>query len=365
MFKKIRPFIVMDILKKASSYKDAIHLEIGEPDLAPSSKVLEYVKSSLEKGYFGYTQAKGLLELREAISKYYKSFYDVDVSSDRIIITTGSSGAFSLVFGLLEGKNIALQDPGYPCYENIAYAFDKNVVKIPVFEDTGFQVTKNHLKDITFDLLLISSVSNPTGIVYDEDNLKDIIDFCEENHKIFVCDEIYHGLVYDKSIKTALSFSDNAFVINSFSKFFCMPGFRIGWIIAPSKYVEDMERLAQNMFISAPILSQYGALGAFDFEYLSFVKETFRQRRDFLYNELKDIFDIPIKPEGAFYIWADISRYCVDSKTFCDRIFDKTKVAITPGIDFGTNNTDRFVRVSFAKDLSYLKEAIYRIKNML
>ncbi|GAB6077971.1 pyridoxal phosphate-dependent aminotransferase [Hydrogenobaculum acidophilum] len=365
MFKNIKPFIVMDILKKASSFENAIHLEIGEPDLAPSPKVLEAINSTLEKGYFGYTEAKGLSALREAIAKHYKYFYNVDISPERIIITTGSSGGFSLVFGLLEGKKVALQDPGYPCYENIAYAFDKSVVKIPVFKDTSFQVTKEHLEGLDFDLLLISSVSNPTGVVYDESNLKDVVEFCRKNNKVFVCDEIYHGLVYDKSIKTALSFDDNVFVVNSFSKFFCMPGFRIGWMIVPEKYVESFERLSQNMFISAPTLSQYAALEAFDYDYLSFVVNTFKQRRDFLYNELKNIFDIPVKPEGAFYIWANISKYGMKSKEFCDFIFDKTKVAITPGIDFGTNQTDNFVRFSFAKDINQLKEAIVRIKNML
>ncbi len=365
MFKKIKPFIVMDVLKKASSYSDAIHLEIGEPDLMPSSKVLEALKRALEKGLFGYTEAKGLMALREAIANHYRYFYDVDVSPHRIIITTGSSGGFSLVFGLFEGKKIALQDPGYPCYENIAYAFDKSVVKIPVFKDTGFQVTKEHLKALDFDLLLISSVSNPTGVVYDEDNLRDIIDFCKEHKKIFVCDEIYHGLVYDKSVKTALSFDEDVFVINSFSKFFCMPGFRIGWIVVPENYVEDMERLSQNMFISAPTLSQYAAIEAFDYDYLNTVRETFRQRRDVLYEGLKDMFDIPVKPEGAFYVWANISKYGMKSKEFCDFIFDRTKVAITPGIDFGENGTDGFVRFSFAKDVSLLKEAVERIRNVL
>lgn len=365
MFKHIKPFIVMDILKKASSFEDAIHLEIGEPDLAPSPNVLKHLQNAINSSYFGYTEAKGLKTLRNAISTYYRNFYNIEISPERIIITTGSSGAFSLIFGLLEGKNIALQDPGYPCYENIAYAFDKNIVKIPVFEDTSFQITKEHLKNVEFDLLLISSVSNPTGVVYSEDNLQDIIEFCEANKKIFVCDEIYHGLTYDKSIKTALSFSDNIFVINSFSKFFCMPGFRIGWMIVPERYIEDVERLSQNMFISAPTLSQYAALGAFDYEYLNFVRDTFKERRDFFYKELKDIFNIPVKPEGAFYIWVDISKYNIPSKEFCDFLFEKTRVAITPGIDFGTNQTDRFVRFSFAKDIAYLKEAISRIKNVL
>ncbi len=355
----------MDILKKASSFPDAIHLEIGEPDLAPSSKVLEALELSLKNGYFGYTEAKGIKALREAISNHYKHFYNAEVSPERIIVTTGSSGGFSLIFGLLEGKNIALQDPGYPCYENIAYAFDKNIVKIPVFKDSGFQVTKEHLRYIDFDLLLISSVSNPTGIVYDEDNLKDIVDFCKTNRKVFVCDEIYHGLFYDKSVKTALSFDDDVFVINSFSKFFCMPGFRIGWIVVPQKYVEDVERLSQNMFISAPTLSQYAALEAFDYQYLNLVRDTFKKRRDIFYEELQNIFDIPVKPEGAFYVWADVSRYGMSSKDFCDFIFEKTKVAITPGIDFGTNRTENFVRFSFAKDVNLLKEALHRIKNVL
>ncbi len=365
MFKRIKPFIVMDMLKKASKDKDAIHLEIGEPDLKASPKVLKALQRAISEENFGYTEGKGLFSLREAISKHYKYFYNINIDPNRIIITTGSSGGFSLVFGLFEGKKIAMQDPGYPCYKAIAQAFDKNAVVINTDESTGFQITKDHLKNVDFDLLILSSVSNPTGVVYDENNLKDIIDFCKEHKKVFVCDEIYHGLVYDKSIKTAISFDDNAFVINSFSKFFCMPGFRIGWVVAPSKYIDDMERLSQNMFISAPTLSQCAGLGAFDYEHLAFVKNTYKQRRDFIYTELKNVFDIPIKPEGAFYVWADISHYNTNSMEFCEYVYEKTKVAITPGIDFGKNKTDKFVRISFTKDIAYLKEAINRLKNML
>ncbi len=365
MFKGIKPFIVMDILKKASSIEGAYHLEIGEPDLPPSPKVLKTLKEIANTSNIGaYTEAKGLKTLREAISNHYKIFYNVDVDPDRIVITIGSSGGFSLVFGLLEKSNIALQDPGYPCYQNIAYAFNKNIKKINVDPSTDYQITPKHLENVDFDMLLISSVSNPTGVVYDNDNLYNLIEFCKSKNKVFVCDEIYHGLTYDKEIKTALYF-DDVFVINSFSKFFCMPGFRIGWMVVPEKYIKNVERLSQNMFISAPYISQVCAVEAFDYDYLDFVRDTYKKRRDFLYGNLKDIFDIPIKPEGAFYVWADVSRYDEGGFRFCNNILETSKVAITPGIDFGEYKTKSFVRFSFAKDIEYLKDAIKSLKNML
>lgn len=366
MFKPVKPFIVMDILKKASLEKEAYHLEIGEPDLPPSPYVLKSlfdIASSKHIG--GYTEAKGLEALRSAISNHYKNFYNVNIPKERIVITVGSSAGFSLIFGLFTGKRIALQDPGYPCYKNIAYAFDKDIVSINVDENTRFQITKKHLENIDFDMLLLSSVSNPTGVVYDNENLYELISYCKSTNRVFVCDEIYHGLVYDKSIYTALYFDDEVFVINSFSKFFCMPGFRIGWMIVPEKYITNVERLAQNMFISAPTISQMCAIHAFDYDYLNKVVEIYKQRRDFLYENLKDIFDIPVKPEGAFYIWADIRKYNMDSLSFCNMVFDKTHVAITPGVDFGDNNTNHFVRFSFSKDIEHLKQAINLIKNML
>ena len=365
---KIKPFIVMDIVKKANQYSDTIHFEIGEPDLQPSPKVWEATETAVKNKLNHYTESLGLYELREKISQFYKKKYGVDISPERIALTVGTSGAFLVAYTiLLETNNrLALTDPGYPCYKNFAYILDIEPVLIPIDKSTDYQLTVEKLsKYENIKAVQISSPSNPTGNIYKKENLEELINYCDENDIYFISDEIYHGLVYGEKEHTALEFSDRAIVINGFSKYFCMPGFRLGWIILPEKFIRKAEIILQNVFISPPTLSQYGALEAFDYTHLKKITQTYKERRDFLYSELSKIFDVDAKPEGAFYIWANISKYSNNSFEFAEKLLDEIHVAVTPGIDFGNNNTEKYIRFSYTKSIEHMKEGIERIKNFL
>ncbi len=354
----MKPFIVMDIVKEALKLDDMIHLEIGEPDLLPSPKVKEAALKAIEKNKFFYTESKGLKELREKIAKHYQVFYNVEVNPQNIIITTGTSTAFLIAFYF--AKKIASPSPTYPCYPNFAELENKEFINIST--DKNFKLNIDMLKTYDFDTLMISSPNNPTGIVYDNKELKEICEFCEKNNKLLISDELYHGLVYINKYTTALKFNKNAIIINGFSKFFCMPGFRIGWIILPDNLVRKAEIIAQNILISAPTLSQYAALEAFDYEYLQNVKKEFQKRRDFLYENLKDLFEIT-QPQGAFYLWCDISRYSDNSFDFAKKLLYEAKVAVTPGVDFG--NFPNYIRIAYTKNIYELEKAVIRIENFL
>lgn len=365
---KISPFIVMDILAKARAMPDAIHMEVGEPDLPPSENVQEaYIKAIRDKKFY-YTPATGLRELREKISDYYQRKYSVSVSPERIIITPGTSGAFMVIFALLTDreKRLLLSDPSYPCYKNFAYFLETEPIFVNVGKETQYEISPDRVKSLgSIGALVASSPANPVGNLYREETLRELITLSEEKGFWFISDEIYHGLVYDRQEHTALEFSDRVVVINSFSKYFCMPGFRIGWMILPEELMRKAEIIVQNIFIAANTPAQYAALEAFDSDYLDFIQKSFRQRRDFIYQELKNIFRIDAVPDGAFYIWADISRYSRDSMKFCQQLLDEKAVALTPGIDFGKNKTDHYVRFAYTREIPKLKEGIRRIKEFL
>jgi aspartate/methionine/tyrosine aminotransferase len=368
LIERITPFMVMDILAKARMMPDAIHMEVGEPDLPPSERVMEAYVKAVKERRFHYTPASGLMELRERIAAYYDHKYGVSVSPERIIITPGTSGAFLVVFALLTDKDrrLVLSDPSYPCYKNFACFLDTEPIFINIDQSTGYEITPDHIRDHRdIGAIMVSSPSNPTGNIYREETFRGLITLCEEEGLYFISDEIYHGLVYDRQEHTALEYSDRVIVINSFSKSFCMPGFRIGWMILPDELIRRAEVIVQNIFIAANTPAQYAALEAFDEDHLRDVRDTFRQRRDFLYNELKDIFSIDAMPEGAFYIWADISRYSDDSMEFCRRLLDEKAVAITPGIDFGRNRTQDHVRFAYTQDISILRRGVERIREFL
>ncbi|HIP42967.1 MAG TPA: pyridoxal phosphate-dependent aminotransferase [Aquifex aeolicus] len=364
---KLSPFIVMDILSEAQKYGDVIHMEIGEPDLLPSPKVMENLEDAVKERKFFYTPALGLMELREKIAEFYYKKYGVEVSPERIAITPGTSGAFLVAYAITlnAGDRIILPDPSYPCYKNFAHILDIEPVFVNVDKSTNYEIRKEMIEEIKAKALHISSPQNPTGTLYSEKTLKELAQYCEYRGIFLISDEIYHGLVYEGKEHTALEFSDKAIVINGFSKYFCMPGFRIGWIILPSELIRKAEIVIQNIFISAPTLSQYAALGAFDYEYLEKVRRTFEERRNFLYSSLKNLFTIDAKPNGAFYIWANISKYSKDSYKFAMEVLKKAKVAITPGIDFGKNKTREYVRFAYTKSIEELEEGIERIKKFL
>jgi aspartate/methionine/tyrosine aminotransferase len=368
LINKISPFIVMDILAKARTMPHAIHMEVGEPDLPPSQKVEDAYIKAIKDRKFHYTPAKGLEALRSKIAEYYGEKYNVSVSPERIIITPGTSGAFMVVFALLTdtGKRLLLSDPSYPCYKNFAYFLGSEPLQVAVGKDTQYEISPEKVKSLSdIGSLVASSPANPVGNLYRKETMRELIRLSEEKDFWFISDEIYHGLVYDKQEHTALEFSDRVVIINSFSKYFCMPGFRVGWMILPEELVRNAEVIVQNIFIAANTPAQYAALEAFDRDYLQYIRDTFRKRRDFLYNELKNIFTVDAVPDGAFYIWADISRYSNDSMAFCKKLLEEKALALTPGIDFGRNQTEHYVRFAYTQDISKLKTGIERLRNFL
>lgn len=369
---KVTSFLVMDIVRQAQALPDAIHFEIGEPDLKPSPKVQEALLQATQQARVQYTESLGLLELREKIAAFYQQRYGVTITPQRIALTVGTSGAFLITYAALlnAGEQLLLTDPVYPCYKNFAYVLDTQPVFVPIDASSHYQLTvaqaAHALRQHTnIRALQISSPANPIGNLYEADNLRDLIEFCETRDLYFISDEIYHGLVYDKVAHSALEFSDNAIVINSFSKYFCLPGLRLGWVILPEKLMRNAEMLLQNLYISAPTLSQYGALAAFDDDYLQQVSATYQARRDYLYGELAQLFQIEAKPEGAFYIWANISAYAADSQAFAQRLLQDIHVATTPGIDFGQHQAAQHLRFAYTRDISHLQEGVARLKSYL
>jgi len=369
---KFTSFLVMDIVRQARALPDAIHFEIGEPDLKPSPKVLEAIMQATQQAQVHYTESLGLLELREKIAAFYQQRYGVVVSPQRIALTVGTSGAFLVTYAALlnSGEQILLTDPSYPCYKNFAYVLDTHPVFVPIDASTHYQLTVEHAKQAlrehsSIRAMQISSPANPIGNVYDVENLRGLIELCEKQGVYFISDEIYHGLVYDKPAHTALEFSDSAIVINSFSKYFCLPGLRLGWVILPVDLMRKAEMLMQNLYISAPTLSQYGALAAFDNEYLQQVTTTYQARRDYLYSELSQLFQIDTKPEGAFYIWTNVANYTTDSQAFAQQLLQNIHVATTPGIDFGKYQAKHYLRFAYTRELAHLQEGIARLKSYL
>lgn len=362
-------FIVMDIVKRASEIEGCIHFEVGQPDICPSGGVLESMKDALREGQFPYTEAMGMMPLREEISGYYKDYYGVDVDPRRIMMTAGTSGAFLIAYSVLLdfGEKLAFTDPGYPCYRNYSYVLGIEPVMVPVGEQTAYQLTPEVLARYAgVKGVQISSPSNPTGNLYDRDNLKELVSYCDSEQIAFISDELYHGLVYGgRKESTALEFSDDAVVINGFSKYFCMPGARLGWMILPERLVRTAEMVMQNLFISAPTMSQIGCVQAFDRQFLADYRAEYERRRDFLYGELKDIFDIDVLPEGAFYIWADISRYSDDCFAFCEELLENAGVAVTPGVDFGKNSTQKYIRFAYTRNIEHMSEGVRRIREYL
>lgn len=365
---KMSSFIVMDIVKEAEKYDDCIHFEIGQPDLPPSPNVKQALHVGIDDDRFSYTQSHGLSALREKIAAHYANTYNVTIDIDQIFLTPGTSGAFLIAYALTLGKNATLgfSDPSYPCYKNFAYLLNITPCFMPIGKEDDFQLHVKHLEEHTLDALQISSPANPTGNIYGKENLKELVGYCEAKNIAFISDELYHGLTYEKEAHCALEFgSDNVYVINGFSKYYCMPGQRLGWVIVPKEKIRHAEMVAQNFFICAPTLSQYGALEAFDEHYLTKIKAEFKARRDFLYAELSQLFEIDAKPEGAFYIWANVSKYSDDGFAFAKELLENIHIALTPGIDFGENGTHCYVRFAYTRSIEHMREGIERLKNYL
>jgi len=369
----IRSFIVMDILEKALELEargmSVVHLEVGEPDHRPPPAVEEAAVRALRDGDTHYTHSLGIRPLREAVARHYSEHYDVEVSPERVIVTAGTSGAFALLMGVLTdpGERVLSTDPGYPCYPNFARYVSAVPVPVPVEAAVGFSLSADAVSEVgrSGELIIVSSPANPTGTVTPSDTYRALVD---RGFRV-ISDEIYHGLVYsDVGEFTALEVADDVIVVNGFSKRYAMTGLRLGWMIVPPELIRPINRLAQNLFISAPAPSQWAGIAALE-EAGPWVEETraeYRGRRDLLVGTLRDLgFVIRRIPDGAFYVFADVSAFGLDSFDFCQRMLEEAGVAATPGRDFGAHRTERFVRFAYTSSSDAIRDAGRRLKRWL
>ena len=370
----IASFIVMDVMRAAAAREatghKVIHMEVGQPATSAPRAAREAVKRALDTDTLGYTLALGMPALRERIAQLYRDWYGITVSPSRVVVTSGSSAAFVLSFlaAFDVGAKVALPNPGYPCYRHILTALGQ----VPVILNTGpatrwmptpEQIDASAAKD-GLSGLLIASPANPTGTMLEPDRLAAIIEVCKRRNLWFISDEIYHGLTYGLPDTTALKFSDDVIVINSFSKYFSMTGWRVGWMIVPDRLVEPVERLAQNFYISPPAVAQVAALGAFDgMDELDANKRVYRANRDLLLAELpKAGFDNLVPSDGAFYLYADVSRFTQDSQAFAKLMLDETGVAATPGVDFDEARGRQFLRFSYSRSTADMADGVARLQ---
>lgn len=374
----IEPFRVMELLARARELeargRSIVHMEIGEPDFPTPEPVCRAGIAALQRGELFYAPAPGLPELREAIARYYRSRHGIEVPPSRVVVTTGSSGALLLAVAALvnPGDEVLLADPGYPANRHFVRLLEATPVGIAVGPDSGYQLTPELIEahwSSRSAVVIAATPSNPTGTVIPAAGLKAMADCVAQREGALIVDEIYHGLVYEGECTTALALSEDVFVINSFSKYFNMTGWRLGWMVAPQRYVPEIDRLAQNVFLSAPTPAQHAALAAFEPETLSILESRraeFRARRDYLVPALRRLgFDIPQVPQGAFYIYAGCGQHARDSHAFALDLLEQAGVAITPGIDFGANAPERHVRFAYTRTIEELAEGVRRIESYL
>ncbi|HEC90844.1 MAG TPA: aminotransferase class I/II-fold pyridoxal phosphate-dependent enzyme, partial [Alphaproteobacteria bacterium] len=340
--------------RRQRTHGDVLHLEVGQPSTAAPAKVIAAAHKALADDLLGYTDACGLMTLRERISDHYAAEYGVSVDPRRIAVTTGSSGAFILSFlaAFEAGDRVVCATPGYPAYRNILQALGVEAVIVETGPETNYQPTPALIDAVegSLDGLIVASPSNPTGAMIGGEDLNALADYCRGRGMRLISDEIYHGITYAESAKTALTFDQTCIAVNSFSKYFSMTGWRLGWMVAPEDLLRSVECLAQNLFISPPTLSQLACMAAFDCrDELDANVGRYAENRKLLLRELpKAGFDELASADGAFYIYADVTRMTGDSLAFCRRILDETGIAITPGVDFDPRRGNRFVRFSFS-----------------
>ncbi|MBA1148937.1 pyridoxal phosphate-dependent aminotransferase [Ectothiorhodospiraceae bacterium WFHF3C12] len=374
----IEPFHVMALLTRARALEAAgrsvVHMEIGEPDFPTAEPVVAAGIEALRSGHTQYTPAAGLPELREAIAGHYRTRYGVAVPADRIIVTPGASGALLLGIALLvdPGAEALLPDPGYPCNRHFVAALNGVPRLLPVGPDSGYQITPQRLAaEWTPEtaLAMVGSPSNPTGTLAREGDVRALAAGAGARGGALLVDEIYHGLEYGTRAMTAAGMGDNVFVVNSFSKYFGMTGWRLGWLVVPPGYESDAEKLAQNLFIAAATISQHAALACFTDAAEAIFEErrrAFEARLEFLANALVELgFEIPGRPQGAFYLYSDCSRLTGDSFAFAERLLEEAGVAATPGLDFGDHRAAEHIRFAYTNSLENLREGVERMRSFL
>ena len=369
----VDPFIVMDVMESArkaeANGKHVIHMEVGQPGTPAPKRAKQFISHEISNNDLGYTVTLGLPELRNRISKLYGDWYNIDLNPDRIIITTGSSGAFILSFAALfdVGDRVGIAAPGYPSYRQILKSQD--LIPIDIFTElqNKFQPIPKDIKENNLNGLLVASPANPTGSMLDKKKLEELIYTAHENKVSFISDEIYHGIQYENNPTSALEISNECYVINSFSKYFSMTGWRVGWMIVPEDHVRQVERLSQNLFICPPHVSQLTALSAMDAkEELNTNVEVYKKNRSILLEEVpKAGLNKFSPPDGAFYIYIDISEYSKDSLNFCKEVLDKAGVAITSGLDFDQKRGNSTIRFSYARSTEDIIEGANRIKKFM
>jgi aspartate/methionine/tyrosine aminotransferase len=371
----IAPFHVMELAKMATDLeregRSIIHMGIGEPDFTAAPPVIEAATRAMADGRMQYTAATGIPALREAISTHYRQVYGLDVSPGRIIITAGASAALLLACAALvePGTEVLMPDPSYPCNRHFVAAFEGRARMIPSGPEQRFQLSetmvREHWNEATRGVLL-ASPSNPTGTSITHDELRRIAEVVREKGGFTIVDEIYQGLTYDEAPFSALSLGEDIIVINSFSKYFNMTGWRLGWLVVPEKMVRAIEKLSQNLFICASSVAQYAGVACFTPQAIAIYEERkaeFKRRRDYIVPALRELgFGVPVTPDGAFYVYADCSALSNDADRLTVQVLNEAGVVLVPGLDFGPSTARQYIRVSYATSMENLKEAVARLQ---
>jgi len=372
--REIDSFKVMDLLKRARELDDlgfdVVHMEAGEPDFPVVAPVAAAARAVLDKGLVQYTPAGGIAALRERIARFYEERYGIQIGPERVLVTPGASGGLQLAFALLaeQGRQFMMADPGYPCNAQFLRLLEARAQRVRVDASSQFQLSaasvREHWNAQTAGVLL-ASPANPTGTVVPPAEMARIAASVRELGGSLIVDELYHGLTYGFDAETALAVDDEVLVLNSFSKYFGMTGWRLGWLVGPADAVAEMEKMAQNLFISPPTLSQYAALAAFEPESMAIFEQRraeFGQRRDLLVAGLRELgFGIDTPPQGAFYVYADASQLTDDSFAWCWSLLEEDKIAATPGADFSRFDAERYVRFSYTTGLDRIELALERM----
>jgi aspartate/methionine/tyrosine aminotransferase len=370
----ISPFMVMNVMNQAAEREaaggDVLHLEVGQPGTPAPRGAREAAKRAIDSDVLGYTLALGIMPLRERLAQHYRDWYGLTIAPERFAVTTGSSGAFLLSFlaAFEPGDRVLLTDPSYPCYRNILSTLGIEVVRIPAGPDTRYQIDAGMLDDVpNLAGVVAASPSNPSGSLLPDASLKALAEACDARGIRLISDEIYHGLIYQGKAGCAAAYSDSAIVINSFSKYFSMTGWRIGWMIMPEELVGPIERLAANFFISAPGVSQIAAKAALDCtEELEANKAAYAANRELLLKRLPEIGIGNLAPaDGAFYVYADVGDLTNDSIAFCKKLLNETGVAVTSGLDFDPDRGNRTIRLSYCARRDDIAEAMDRMGEWL